>query len=226
MSDDSTFRRVYLLRHGETLYQPGDHRGEELTERGYAQVEALANLFAGISLDAVYSSPIGRALVTARTISRSSGLPIEVVEALREIRPAIPAGGDRAVAYGQVRAYFTRPDTDWDEPYVGGETFRQLNERVLPFWHELLRRPGWRRVAVVAHYGVNRAILGHVLGRGEPGFVNVDQDFGCVNVVDLAGDRPLLRVLNVTAHDPLKASLESSSADLWYEHAMRSLGQS
>ena len=55
VSDGSTFRRVYLLRHGETLYQPGDHSGEELTERGYEQFEPLARMFAARSLDGVYS---------------------------------------------------------------------------------------------------------------------------------------------------------------------------
>jgi broad specificity phosphatase PhoE len=76
---------------------------------------------------------------------------------------------------------------------------------------------------VVAHYGVNRSIIGHLLSHREPGFAKIDQDFGCVNVVDLAGDQTLLRVLNFTAHDPLKASMAASSADLWYEQARRSL---
>ena len=224
VSDSPALRRIYLLRHGETLFQPGSHSGEDLSERGYQQLEALASLFAVIPLDAVYSSPIGRSQVTARAIALPAGLPVQTVDALREIRSVIPSDGDRAVAYAQVRSFFTRPDVDWDEPYVGGETFRQLNERVLPFWSDLLRQPGWRRVAVVTHYGVNRAILGHVVGHREPGFLNVDQDFGCVNVVDLAGDRPLLRMLNFSAHDPLKSSMASSSADLWYEQAIRSLG--
>ena len=224
MSDSPALRRIYLLRHGETLYQPGNHSGEDLTEIGYQQLEALVRLFAAIPLDAVYSSPIGRSQVTARAIAQPGGLHVQTVDALREIRSAIPPGGDRAVAYARVRAYFTNLGTDWDEPYVDGETFRQLNERVLPFWYELLGRPDWRRVAVVAHYGVNQALIGHVLGHREPGFAKIDQDFGCVNVIDLAGDQPLLRLLNFSAHDPLKASMESSSADLWYAQAIRSLG--
>lgn len=123
-----------------------------------------------------------------------------------------------------MKAYFTRPDTDWDEPYIGGETFRQLNERVLPFWHGLVRQPSWQRVAVMARYGVNRAIIGQVLGHRGPGFAKMQQGFGCVNVVDLAVDQALPRVLDFTAHDPLKASMASSSADLWQEQARPNLG--
>ncbi|MBI3768499.1 MAG: histidine phosphatase family protein, partial [Deltaproteobacteria bacterium] len=76
------------------------------------------------------------------------------------------------------------------------------------------RRRDWRRVAVVAHGGVNNAIIGRVLGTEEPGLAKVEQDFGCVNIIDFLDDRPMLRLLNFTAYDPLKTGLEISSLDV------------
>jgi len=198
--------------------------GYDLTERGYRQIEALAELFAGLELDAVYSSPLGRALATARTIARPSGLEVRPVDDLREIRTGDLSGWQRPDVWSAVREFFFRPDVTWDVPYVGGgETFRQLSNRVLPFFESLVRRRDWRRVAVVAHGGVNLAIIGHLIGANGPRLPNLEQDFGCVNVIDLRADSPTLRVLNFTAHDPLKTSMEAHHIDLWYEHTRRSL---
>jgi hypothetical protein len=61
---------------------------------------------------------------------------------------------------------------------------------------------------------VNNAILGRMLGAAGPGLVNVEQDFGCVNLVDYVEERPILRLLNFTAYDPLKTGLEIPSLDV------------
>jgi len=210
-------RRLYLIRHGETLYG-GDGAaplaGGDLTDRGYRQIETLAELFTAVPLDAIYASPLGRAQATAQTIARRTGTPVTTLEALHEIQPGDFGGTEIPAIFAAVRAFFASPDTDWDTPYLGGETYRQLRERVWPLIEEHGRRRDWKRVAVVAHGGVNNAVIGRVLGAEGPGLANVDQDFGCVNMIDYAGDRPVLRLLNFTAYDPLKTGLEVSSLDV------------
>jgi broad specificity phosphatase PhoE len=217
---DSGCRRLYLVRHGETLYRgeiEGALPGRELTERGCRQIEALAELFAEVPLDAIYTSPLGRAQATAEMIARRNGAPVTTVEALREIQVGDVLGREMAELFAAVRAFFADPSTHWDTPYLGGETYRQLRERVWPLVDEHCRRSDWRRIALVAHGGVNNAIIGHVLGAGGPGLANVEQDFGCVNIIDVLGDRPVLRLLNFTAYDPLKTGLEVPSLDVLRE---------
>lgn len=215
---DPTCRRLYLIRHGETLYGGGDPEaalaGDDLTERGYQQIEALAALFAEVPLDAIYASPLGRAQATASTIARRNGAAVTTVAGLREIEPGDFSAQEIPAIFAAVRAFFVSPDTDWDTPYLGGETYRQLRDRVWPLIEEHARRHDWRRIAVVAHGGVNNAIVGRVLGAEGPGLVNVDQDFGCVNIIDYVADRPILRLLNFTAYDPLKTGLEVPSLDV------------
>jgi len=210
-------RRIYLVRHGETLYGgavEGALPGTDLTERGYQQIEALAELMAHIRLDAIYASPLGRAQATARTIARRHDLPIETVETLREITPGNVLGAEMAQIFAAVRAFFASPETDWDTPYLGGETYRALRDRAWPFFDALARRRDWTRVVVVAHGGFNNAVLGQVLGVTGPRLANVEQDFGCVNAIDLVDDLPVLRLLNFTAYDPLKVGLETSSLEI------------
>ena len=210
-------RRLYLVRHGETLYG-GDSAaalaGGDLTERGYRQIEALAELFADVPLDAIYASPLGRAQATAQTIARRNGAAVTTVEALREIEPGDFGGSAIPAIFAAVRAFFASSETHWDTPYLGGETYRQLRDRVWPLIDDHSRRRDWKRIAVVAHGGVNNAIIGRVLGAEGPGLANIEQDFGCVNIVDYVGDRPVLRLLNFTAYDPLKTGLEMPSLDV------------
>jgi broad specificity phosphatase PhoE len=210
-------RRVYLVRHGETLYagrNEGAPPGTDLTERGFRQMEALAALLRPIGIDAIYASPLDRAQASARTLAGSSSPPVVTVEALREIVPGDVTRMEIGQIFAAVRAFFGDPATHWDTPYLGGETYRQLRERVGSFFEALIGDRAWRRVVVVAHGGVNNALIGRIMGLGGPRLANVEQDFGCVNIVDVAGGGPIVRLLNFTAYDPLKATLERSSLDV------------
>ena len=204
-----TCRRLYLVRHGETLYG-GEHH---LTEEGYKQIEALGALLAGVPLEAIYASPLDRAQATAQTIARFVPAPIVTVEALREIEPGAIEGSDFLQVLADIRSYFAGPETTWDTPFLGGETYRQVRERVWPLIDDHARRSDWSRVAMVAHGGVNNAVLGRILGTTGPGLANIDQDFGCLNIIDFFGERPVVRLLNFTAYDALKLALEVPSID-------------
>ncbi len=212
-----TCRRIFLVRHGETLYggaPEGALPGDDLTEQGYRQIESLAELLHDVQLDAVYSSPLGRAQATARTLAQTTGVAITTVEDLREIVPGEIGGKEMAQIFAAVRAFFASPATDWDTPYLGGETYRAVRSRAWPLFERLLADDGWQRVAVVAHGGVNNAVLGRMLGATGPQLVNIDQDFGCLNIIDVIAGRPVLRLVNFTAYDPVKTRMEASSMDI------------
>lgn len=213
-------RRIFLVRHGETLYGAGTGGTDDLTPEGYRQIEALEQVLRPTTIDAIFASPLERAQATARTLAGVSGVPITTVDTLREIMPGdlsvLTASTTQGVAgfLRQAIGYFVDPDTRWDTPYLGGESYRDLRERVWPFFADLAGRKDWRRVLIVAHGGVNNALIGRILGTGEPGLANIEQDFGGLNIIDLVGDRPVVRLLNFTAYDPLKANLEASSMDV------------
>jgi broad specificity phosphatase PhoE len=218
--DAPATRRIYLVRHGETLYGAGPTGGDDLTPEGYSQIEALERLLRPTAIDAIYASPHERAQATARTWAGPSGVQVTTVDSPREIIPGdfsvlTPTSTpDVAGFLRQAIGYFVDPATRWDTPYLGGETYRGLRDRVWPFFADLMQRTDWRRVVVVAHGGVNNALIGRILGTAEPGLANIEQDFGGLNMIDLLDGRPVLRLLNFTAYDPLKAGLEASSMDI------------
>lgn len=79
---------VFLIRHGETsLNAAGVLRGQldvPLDETGEAEALALGELFRGVPLSAVVSSPLTRALDTARQVCSASGAPFTIDERLRD----------------------------------------------------------------------------------------------------------------------------------------------
>jgi broad specificity phosphatase PhoE len=203
------------MRHGETLYLGRNAPdGVDLTSEGRRQIEAAAALFAALPLDLVVASPMRRALATAGMVAAPQGRAVERLTALRELAPGPINTLSPAEVFSQVLRFFSSPEVTWDTPFLGGETFRQLRARVLGAVAHLLARPGWTTALAVAHGGVNMAILAGLLGLGEGEIPRLEQDLGCINAIDFdASGRPLVRLVNYSAHDPLKAALREPSAE-------------
>ncbi|HEX7794996.1 MAG TPA: histidine phosphatase family protein, partial [Vicinamibacterales bacterium] len=66
--------RVFLVRHGATALTAEDRfsgaEGVELSDEGRAQAERLGERLRGEGISAVFSSPLSRAMDTARIISK------------------------------------------------------------------------------------------------------------------------------------------------------------
>ena len=64
---------LYVVRHGDP-----DYEHDSLTPLGQRQAEAVARRLAVNGLDRIYSSPLGRAVATAKPTSEILRLPIEI----------------------------------------------------------------------------------------------------------------------------------------------------
>jgi broad specificity phosphatase PhoE len=213
-------RRIYLMRHGETLYQSEANEGAigngALTERGREQIAAAALLFRGVPLDRVYASPLGRAQETARIIAQERGLDVLLSADLREITPSAESVATKSIAevFQEVQRFFKSHAADWDESYLGGESFRQVQERGVRFLDSVLGQDDWQTLLVVAHGGLNNALLAYAVGVTGGRLFNIEQDFGCINIIDFIHGRPFLRLANFTLYDQLKIKLRTHSLDV------------
>jgi broad specificity phosphatase PhoE len=76
---------IILARHGETEWNVEEvFRGRidvELNQTGLKQAELLAEYLSGHKIEAVYSSPLKRALKTAEVVARRHKLRVEIVNA-------------------------------------------------------------------------------------------------------------------------------------------------
>jgi len=203
-------RRIYLVRHGDVSYFDGQGRplrpnAVPLNADGLRQARALGEFFRDVPLDRAVSSDLPRTVQTAEGALGGRKAPaLETFAALREIQPGRLADAPP----GDLKRIFVDAFTgsvDRSTTFLRGETFGSLLDRVLPCFAGLLADPGWFHLLVVAHGGVNRVILAQALGLGLDGLAALEQDPGCVNILDVeAAGRSVVRLVNHTPDDPAK----------------------
>lgn len=142
---------LWLVRHGETTYSAGRRLAGQsdppLTENGRAEARALRSVLDGGRFDSVWSSDLVRTLTTARL---AWGEP-RSDRRLREV----DFGDLEGCSYDQVDHEFAEVFSKFrDFRIPGGESYRDLSERVFAFVAEL--PPG--RHLLFVHGGVIRVL--------------------------------------------------------------------
>ena len=218
-------RRVYLMRHGEVDYfgsngQPVDPRQLRLTESGRKQALAAGEVLANIMFDRVISSGLPRATETAQLASGCCEKSIDTIEGFQEIR----AGRLRELPEAEIErriAYAFDDAGESDSLFINGERFFDFENRVFAAWHDVLTDHTWDQLLLVAHEGVNRAILAWAAGGGRESMMRFDQDAGCYNVIDIDthdGEvtRSFIKSHNVTPYNLAKENMHLSNMEQVY----------
>jgi probable phosphoglycerate mutase len=214
------------MRHGDVSYfneagKPVRPDTVTLNERGHYQAEACARELAAVPIDRIVSSDLPRSLETARVLAAGRNVTVEPQPALREIQPGrladLPPDGVERAFLGAFASGLGR-----DTRFLGGETIGSLVDRALTCWRNTLSDPAWRQLLIVAHGGVNRAILTHVLKSDLSGFAALEQDPCCINIIDIFEDgRCLVRLLNHTPYDAPKGQLVLTNMETLYAEYRR-----
>src|SRR6266508_237142 len=159
---------LLLVRHGlpVRIEDAGEPADPELSDEGRIQAVALAEWLAAERLDAVYTSPLRRAVQTAEPVAARHGLELVVDDELAEF--------DReAHFYIPVEELKATRDPRWLDLIEGrwgqdGEVDRFVFRRVVVEAVErVIDANPSRTIAVVCHGGVINAYLSHVLGLDE-----------------------------------------------------------
>jgi probable phosphoglycerate mutase len=129
-----------------------------LSPRGLEQAAALAEWLSTEQVDALWSSPMRRALETAAPVAERLGLAVTVDEGLAEF--------DRhALSYIPIEELKAAGDPRWNEVPERPEDFVA---GVVSAIEGVVRAHPGQRVAVVCHGGVINAYTGHVVGVDTP----------------------------------------------------------
>jgi broad specificity phosphatase PhoE len=155
---------LVLIRHAESAWNAAGrwqgHADPPLSPAGREQAERLAAELAGLRLAAVVSSDLARALETARIVAGPHGLAPAPDPRLRELDVGRWSGLRREEILRldpEALARFSAGDPD--ARAGGGESRRELSHRVHDALAEAAAAFAGRRIAVVAHLGVIRALL-------------------------------------------------------------------
>lgn len=198
--------RIYLVRHGQVEgYQQKRYNGQinvRLTELGKEQSERICACLTDVALDAIYSSDLDRSRYCARLIADDHGLVVVAEEALREINFGDWEGRTWAELQESYPYDWQKRMQDLTNYQVpGGESLQDAADRIRPVIRGILQKHPNGDVALVAHGGVNRIILLDAIGAALEQAFSIEQDYGCLNIIDYLDDGlSVVRLLNGTAH--------------------------
>jgi Fructose-2,6-bisphosphatase len=205
--------RVFIVRHGATLASAEDRfagaTDVALSGEGREQTQRLAERLKGENLAAVYASPMGRTMETARILAKPHKVEVQPREGFREINH----GRWEKMTRREVEEKFPAEAAEWErDPYtfapVGGESGVQVIARALPVLIELVRQHPGEKVLVVSHKGTIRLLLSSLLGFDPRRYRdNLDQKPAALNIVDFKDPvRSRLTLFNDTSHYDLEGS--------------------
>ncbi|HEU4785524.1 MAG TPA: histidine phosphatase family protein, partial [Ktedonobacterales bacterium] len=204
---------LYLVRHADALPDAdeviaGGYDAQALSALGRRQAEALGDRLRTISLAAIYTSPMARAIQTAGPTAVSHELEIQPIEELREIalgtlESDAPAGTKPEEISALLRTRLREIATiavstgSW-ESIPGTEPSALLRARLTTaIDHIIASHPG-ERVLIVSHAGAINAYLAALLGISHDYFFPTANT--SISVIRAQGERRMLFSLNDIAH--------------------------
>lgn len=175
----------------------GEAADPGLNELGEGQARRLADWLSDERIDALYSSPLRRAVETAKPLADALGLETIIEEGLAEY--------DRDQSfYIPLEELRASGDPRWAEmmaDYWGAENVDQagFSETVVTTFEALVQAHSGERVAAVCHGGVINVYLAHVLGTRDSMFF-LPEYTGVSRVLASRDGVRSIRSINEAAH--------------------------
>jgi len=196
-----------MVRHGATILSAEDRfagvTDVELSEEGREQARRLAERLSQEKIGAVYASPLGRTVETARILAAPHNLEVQTRDGFREISHGHWEGMKRR----EVEEKFPNEIAEWErDPYTfapaGGESGLAVTARALPALIDLVREHPGETILVVSHKATIRLLLSSLLGFDPRRYRdNLDQKPAALNIVDFRDPiRARLTLFNDTSH--------------------------
>jgi probable phosphoglycerate mutase len=183
--------RIFIARHAEPDWNrlkriQGGGSDTPLNETGLRQVKCLAGRLATEKLEAIVSSPLGRARVTAEAIAREHGqMPVELEPDLREIDAGDLEGRYVSEVGGGLGLLLTAVTEKGLARLPGGETLAEVRTRAWRVIENLVARFPSSEVLVVTHYFVVLSLVCRVLGLAESDIRKFRLNTGSLSVIEV-----------------------------------------
>ena len=193
--------RLFLLRHGQVIgHDELRFHGDTdvgLTDVGKHQLKTAAEQLKNEPIDEVFCSDLQRSVFGANEIARSRSLDPIQNKGLREMHMGLLEGRTYKEVQGEHGDVFKK----WRDDLLnfrlpGGETFSEVKTRVENSMRSIMNNKKGKNIAIVAHGGVNRIILADALKMDPAYAFRIEQDFGCLNVIDYYPDWTVVKLMN------------------------------
>jgi probable phosphoglycerate mutase len=198
------------------------HDDPPLNATGVAQARALGKALADVPIDLAACTGLVRTRQTAELAIAPRTLGIERVDGLSEAKTG---SFEEIETSEEMEAAVIRAFDDAEQPgarFLTGESYGDLWNRVAAAWQSLLARSDWSDMFVAAHGVVNRTILAQSLGAGPEIFRRLEQDAGCLNVLDIEGAGEgahvaCVRLVNFTPYNATKNGMHQTTLEMLWQ---------
>jgi phosphoserine phosphatase len=212
--------RVIILRHGQSSYNSqGRIQGRSdlsvLTDRGQEDAKTTGKAFQGLEFAAVYCSPLQRAKQTATTVVSCLEQQYSLQTDDRLLEIDLPLW--ETMLNQEVREKYADEYRAWKErphelkmllpqPDGSQEEFfpvLSLYAQATTFWQGILPQHQGQTILIVAHNGINRALISTALGIPARLYHSIQQSNCGITVLNFSGgwgDKVQLESLNQTSH--------------------------
>ncbi|HIS70302.1 MAG TPA: histidine phosphatase family protein [Candidatus Gallacutalibacter stercoravium] len=199
--------RIVLIRHCEAegnknrVFQ--GHTDAQVSENGKKQLELLALRCRNMPFEALYSSPLRRAMETAQAVNRYHNLPMQICEGLIEINGGVWEGKP----WDSFASLYPELTDQWyHEPWLfapdQGEPMRHVYDRMRRAVCEIVKANQGKLICAVSHGCAIRNFLCWASGRPVERLNEVDWcDNTALSVVDFDESlRPAIVLGNDASH--------------------------
>jgi broad specificity phosphatase PhoE len=198
--------KLLLIRHGQTIWntqmRTQGHTDIELDDIGRRQADRLAQRLSRIQLDAVYASPLSRAMNTARVIAEQQGLAAVSHPLLMERNFGIWEGEP----FRMLLEKYPDQVRQWEKDPVlytppQAEPLSDVLDRCVRFLRELAETYSEEQtVLVIGHSIPLRLMIAHLIGLPPQRILSLRLDNAAYTELRLGKNYPILTVLNDTSH--------------------------
>ncbi|MBB6698413.1 histidine phosphatase family protein [Clostridium algidicarnis] len=169
---------IYIARHGETKWNiEGRMQGfkdSDLTQKGVSDAKSLGESLKDIDFDCIYSSPLGRALDTAKYIRQDDNIKIILDDSLKELNLGLWEG----MTHEEIKEKYPLQYNNFREhpesfESQGGESFLEIIKRVEDGLNNIIKDENHENILIVTHTCVIKAISIIVKGNDVKDFWNL-----------------------------------------------------
>lgn len=197
--------RLLLVRHGNTRSNSAErfwgHTDVALSADGVKQAEQLRNRLANEKIGFAYASDLCRASLTAEIIAGPHQLEVVVCTELHEVN----FGKVEGLNFKEISEQYPALAADWSTRdmnfrFPDGESIGDLNQRVSRFLPRLEKHAPEDTLLIVAHSGVLRLLICHLLEIAPQHWRQIRTDLASLTIVETYPQGAILNLLNDTSH--------------------------
>jgi probable phosphoglycerate mutase len=197
---------LYFLRHGETTSsQTGGYCGTldpDLTPAGHEMAQDFAAVYRDLAWEAVFCSPLKRAVATAQPLCEAVGLTPKLRDGLKEIAYGEWEGKTPDEVNREFHDKYVSwlADPGWYPP-TGGERGVDIARRSSLVLDEIERSLPSGNVLVVSHKATTRIMLCSLLGIDVGRYRDrISLAVAALSIVEMTKQGPLLKLLGDRSH--------------------------